>query len=112
MSIEDAIPRAHSLYASSDAVVLGKRAFALEFEDLFNPIVVNFISDAVSRRRNFKFFGKRGCCQITLSGFPGVASDFSYPSPGREFHDLMVRRDHRPEFVERGPTNEGVVRRG
>ncbi|RWW86619.1 hypothetical protein BHE74_00004592, partial [Ensete ventricosum] len=57
-------------------------------------------------------FGKRSRCQITLSGFPRVASDFSYSSPGREFHDLMVRQDHRPEFVERGPTDDGVVREG
>ncbi|RRT34180.1 hypothetical protein B296_00059010 [Ensete ventricosum] len=62
--------------------------------------------------RGFKFFGKRSHCQITLSGFPGVSSDFSYPSPGREFHDLVVRRDHYPEFVERGPVDDGVVRRG
>ncbi|RWW65705.1 hypothetical protein BHE74_00026977 [Ensete ventricosum] len=34
---------------------------------------------------------------------------FSYSSPGQEFHDPMVRQDHRPEFVERGPTDDGIV---
>ncbi|RRT46091.1 hypothetical protein B296_00021816 [Ensete ventricosum] len=46
---------------------------------------------------------------ITLSGFPGVTSDFSYSSPGWKFHDPMVRRDHRPEFVERGPADDDVL---
>ncbi|RZR97469.1 hypothetical protein BHM03_00026653 [Ensete ventricosum] len=50
--------------------------------------------------------------EISLSGFPGVASDFSYPSPGQEFHDSVVCRDHRPKFIECGLANDGVVRRG
>ncbi|RRT51106.1 hypothetical protein B296_00023980 [Ensete ventricosum] len=62
----------------------------------------------MGRRRDFKFLGKRSRCQITLSGFLGVVSDFSYPSPAREFHDSVVRRDHRPEFVKRGPANDDV----
>ncbi|RRT43052.1 hypothetical protein B296_00020632 [Ensete ventricosum] len=63
----------------------------------------------MGRRRDFKFFGKRGCRQITLSGFSGVTSDFSYPCPSRELHDSVVRRDHCPKFVELGPANDGVV---
>ncbi|RRT64318.1 hypothetical protein B296_00015062 [Ensete ventricosum] len=66
----------------------------------------------MGRRRGFKPFGKRSRHQITLSRFPGVTSDFSYSTPGREFHDPMVRRDYCPEFVEHGSADDGVVRRG